>query len=60
MPDKDSMFSRISEKIITTILVAIVSWAMGVFTNHLKTQKEIKTLKSDVENLEWGVDYYRK
>lgn len=60
MSDKETMWGRIFEKIITTILVAIVSWAMGVFTNHLKTQKEIKSLKADVENLEWGVDYYRK
>ncbi len=55
-----SIIEPILERFMSVLVIAIISWLIGILTNYIQSSGVIKKLEADNKNLEWGVDYYRK
>jgi anaerobic C4-dicarboxylate transporter len=54
------LINTFKERLITVLVITIVSWIMGILTNSIHTSDIINQLQKDNEDLSWGIDYFRK
>ena len=54
------MLDRLAYVIVSAVIAAVMGLLQGHKEGVATADKTVKKLNSDIENLEWGIDYYTK